>query len=107
MASSLRPMIVVVVAAFGHELCGLTSQPTLETAEVKTRIGVRSTVWKGTYTLYSSTSKILCGSSSTATPKPASMSFFAVVGVKAARLSNGLVSHLSQSDVPDAMVDMG
>lgn len=28
--SSLRPMIVVEVGAFGHELCGLISQPTLE-----------------------------------------------------------------------------
>ncbi len=28
--SSLRPMIVVEVGAFGHELCGLISHPTLE-----------------------------------------------------------------------------
>jgi hypothetical protein len=28
----LRPMIVVVVGAFGHELCGLISQPTLDVA---------------------------------------------------------------------------
>jgi len=41
--SSLRPMIVVEVGAFGHELCGLISQPTLETNMVKIRIGVQPT----------------------------------------------------------------
>lgn len=33
--SSLRPMIVVEVGAFGHELYRLTSQPTLEPTKVK------------------------------------------------------------------------
>lgn len=42
--SSLRPMIVVEVGAFGHELCGLISQPTLEANKVKSRIGVQSTM---------------------------------------------------------------
>lgn len=57
--------------------------------------------------MYSSVLNILCVSASTAISKPASMSFLAVVGVKAARLSNGLVSHLSQSGVFDVIVAIG
>lgn len=34
------------------------------------------------------------------------MSFLAVVGVKAARLSNGLVSHLNQTGVLDVIMAM-
>ena len=64
-------------------------------------------MWMDTYALYSSISKILCGSFSTATSKPASMSFLAVVGVKAARFSNGLVSHLNQTGILDVIVTMG
>ena len=36
-ASSLRPMIVVEVGAFGHESYGLISQPILETTKVNIR----------------------------------------------------------------------
>ena len=55
----------------------------------------------GTHASYSESSKIRLGSRSTLMSKPASMSFLAVVGVKAARFSNCFVSQRSQRLVLD------
>jgi hypothetical protein len=49
-----------------------------------------------TYVSYSLSSKMRCGSRSTEIVNPASMSFFAVVGVSAARRSNSFFSQRSQ-----------
>src|ERR1700753_3013965 len=88
-------MIVVVVGAVGHELFATRVQPTL-----------RAVRWaRGqpteTYASYSESLKILCSSRSTETSNPASNRRLAVVGVKAARRSNSLVSQRSQRQVLD------
>ena len=94
----IRPGVVFLDLTTGTGTGSRFGQPQIE---------VRYSMWMDTYALYSSISKILCGSFSTATSKPASMSFLAVVGVKAARFSNGLVSHLNQTGILDVIVTMG